>query len=113
VQQHTRPRPARNVLGIVALVLGVLALLGGSISLAVQTGLVSAGDYRAIAVVSGILATFQGVLAVAAIACGGIGLALKDRSRGTAGIGLGIGIAVLWSVLGGVVYGAFLQFVPF
>ena len=104
-------RSAPNVLGIVALGLGVLVLVSGTVSLVVQTGIMRSGDYMAMSAILGVFSFFQGVLAVAAIACGAIGLALKGRSKGAAGIGLGIGVAALWSILGGVVYGAVLQLI--
>lgn len=102
-------RPARNALGIVALVLGVIVLLTSSLSLVVQASMMRTGDYAAIGAILGAFALVQGALALAAIACGGIGLALRGRAKGAAGIGLGIGVTALWAVLGGVFYGALVQ----
>ena len=102
-------RPGRNVLGIVALGLGVVVMLSGSASLVVQASLMRTSDYTLIAGILGAFAMVQGALALAAIVCGGIGLALKGRAKGAAGIGLGIGAAELWAVLGGFFYTTLLQ----
>lgn len=102
-----RPRP--NVLGIIALAIGIVVMLSSTVSLFVQAAMFSSGDYTAIGVVMGIISVVQGLLAAAAIVCGAIGLALKGRAKGAAGVGLGIGVAALWSVLGGVLYGIIVQ----
>ena len=102
-------RPARNALGIVALILGVIVLLTSSVSLVVQASMLRTGDYAAIGAILGAFALVQGALALAAIVCGGIGLALRGRAKGAAGVGLGIGITALWAVLGSVFYGALVQ----
>ena len=98
------------MLGIVALGIGIIVLLSSTASLLVQAAMLSSGDYVAIGAILGVFSIVQGLLALAAIACGGIGLALKGRAKGAAGIGLGIGVTALWSVLGSVLYGVVVQF---
>ena len=102
-------RPARNVMGIVALVIGAVLLLSSTISLVAQAFLIRAADYVLISTVLAGFSTLQGILAVAGVVCGSIGLALKGRPKGAAGVGLGIGVAVLWSVLGSFLFGALVQ----
>lgn len=102
-------RPARNALGIVALVLGAIILVTSSMSLVVQASMMRTGDYAAIGAILGAFALVQGALALAAIVCGGIGLALRGRAKGAADVGLGIGVTALWAVLGGLFYGPLVQ----
>jgi hypothetical protein len=102
-------RPGRNTLGIIALVIGIVVLLSSSMSLVVQASMIRTGDYAAIAAIVGVFSLVQGALALAAIVCGGIGLALRGRARGTAGVGLGIGVTALWAVLGSILYGTLVQ----
>lgn len=104
-------RPARNVMGIVALVIGAVLLLSSTTSLVAQAFLIRAADYTLISTVLAGFSTLQGILAVAGVVCGSIGLALKGRPKGAAGVGLGIGVAVLWSVLGSFLFGALVQLV--
>ena len=102
-------RPRKNVIGIVALVIGVVVLLSSTGSLLVQAVMVGWNDYASIGIVLGTFSLVQGVLALAAIVCGGIGLALRGRAKGAAGVGLGIGVTALWAVLGGLFYGPLVQ----
>lgn len=97
--------PARNTIGLIALLLGIVVLISSTVSLLAQAAVIASGDYNSLAVVNTVTATVEGVLALAAVVCGGIGLALKGRSKAMAGIGLGIGVCALWVVLGGVFYG--------
>jgi hypothetical protein len=102
-------RPAKNALGTIALVIGVVVLLSSTASLIAQAVVISSADYVAIGIVANIFAVVQGLLALAAIVCGAIGLAQKGRAKGAAGIGLGIGVTALWAVLGSLVYGSLIS----
>ncbi|NLP84645.1 hypothetical protein HF576_12365 [Microbacterium sp. CFH 90308] len=91
------------------MVVGIIVLLTSTMSLVVQASMLRTGDYAAIGAILGVFALVQGVLALAAIVCGSIGLAMRGRAKGTAGVGLGIGVTALWAVLGSVFYGSLVQ----
>jgi hypothetical protein len=104
------PAPARNPLGLAALIIGGILMLNSLVSLLVQTATIRGGNFPMIGAITAFFSVAQGALAVAAIICGAIALTRKGRAKGAAGVGLGIGIAVLWSVLNGLFYSFGMQF---
>jgi hypothetical protein len=102
--QVSKPARTGNLLGLVALIVGVVLLMFGFVMMLVQGGLIAAEVYDALGAVSLLNTVVSGLLAAAAIVLGAVGLAQRGRPKALAGIGLGIGAAVLVSVFSGVLY---------
>jgi hypothetical protein len=87
----------------------VVAVILVAAALAIQLGmtLVTASfiastdrsSFEAYGLVSTLLAVLQGLVSLAAVIVGAIGLAARDRPKGFAGIGLGGGAVLLFGVL--------------
>jgi hypothetical protein len=98
------PGPAatrRNVPGLVSVILLGACLLLQLIQTVVQQSMIAAPDvsFEAVGLVSFVFTFVGGLLAIAAIVLGAIGLAGRDRPRALAGIGLGGGIVTVVSIL--------------
>jgi hypothetical protein len=93
----------RNRAGLVAVILVAVIMVLQTISSFLGGTILrgSTGSIQAYAAFTGATVIIQGLLAVAAIILGAIGLAARDRPRALAGIGLGGGVVVLWSILSG------------
>jgi hypothetical protein len=100
------PAPARtprrgNPLGLVAALLVGLALVIQLTSSVVTAGLLSSysGAYEAYGTTTLVFGVLQGLVGLAALVLGAIGLAARDRPKGLAGIGVGGGAVLLAGIL--------------
>ena len=101
------PRPAeglsrkKNPAGLVSVILVAAALglqLVSSIGSAALISNAQAG-YETYGLFIAVFAVLQGLVAIAAIVLGAIGLAARDRPRALAGIGLGGGSVILFGLV--------------
>jgi hypothetical protein len=93
----------RNRAGLSAAILVAIILVLQTISSFLSGAILraSSGSFELYATYTAATVIIQGLLAVAAIILGAIGLAARDRPKALAGMGLGGGIVVLWSILSG------------
>jgi len=107
------PTAARNTLGLVALIIGVATLVLSTVTLVSQGAMLLQPDYdyQLINLVTTVFTSIGGLMAVAAVVLGAIGLAKKGAPKGAAGIGFGIGVATVWSILGNLIYSGILSVV--
>lgn len=107
------PRP-RNNFGAVALVAGIAAIVLNFISIVNQAfqyanAMHDMSTIGTIQLTATIFMLVHGLLAVAAIVFGILGLAAKGRPKGAAGVGLGIGATALCATLGTVLYSSLIS----
>lgn len=98
---------ARNKLALIALLLGVAAIVVSVLGQWVPLAILSAGGHGAMQVYGAIMAVISLLallLALAAVICGVIA-AQRPMGKVAAGVGVGIGIAEIVAVLAGFVYG--------
>ena len=103
----------KNTLGLVALIIGVATLVLSSVTLVSQGVMLLQPDYdyRLINLVTTVFTSIGGLMALAAVVLGAIGLARKGAPKGAAGIGFGIGVATVWAILGNLIYSGILSLV--
>ncbi|RFA08627.1 hypothetical protein B7R54_04815 [Subtercola boreus] len=98
------PPRARNPLGIVALVVGVVGILFNALFTLVQAVVVGQGMYDLLATFGVAHSVLAIVIALATIALGVVALLRPGAPRGAAGAGTALGAASLVSVLTGFLY---------
>ncbi|WP_147305296.1 hypothetical protein [Subtercola boreus] len=95
---------ARNTLGIVALMVGVVGILFNVLFTLVQAVVVGQGMYELLATFGVAHSVLAIVIALATIALGIVALLRPGAPRGAAGAGTALGAASLVSVLTGFLY---------
>ena len=101
----------KNALGLVALIIGVATLVLSTVTLISQAVMLLQPDYdyQLVNLVTTVFTSIGGLMALAAVVLGAIGLAKKGAPKAAAGIGLGIGIATVWAILGNLIYSGILS----
>nr|WP_315268635.1 hypothetical protein [Microbacterium lemovicicum] len=105
----TAPAPGRgpttrNVPGLVSLILGAATLLWSFAFVFVQAVAIANTSPSAVGALSVVNLTVQGLLSVAGLVFGVIGLVIRDRPRAIAGIGTGLASAGLVGVAVGLAF---------
>jgi hypothetical protein len=103
---HAPADPAKrrgNGVGVAAAILVALCLLMQLGATAITAGMIADQNvsYEAYGLITTAIAVVQGLVALAAVVLGAIGLARRDRPKGFAGIGFGGGAVVLVGILAG------------
>ncbi|KAA9144434.1 hypothetical protein F6B41_30510 [Microbacterium lushaniae] len=99
-----------NPLGLASTVIGAVLLLSLFLQMIVQVGAIGRGDVGMLGIIGVATNVIQGLLALAAVVCGAIGLTRRGRPQALAGIGTGIGVAMLIStIVWGLLYPAVLS----
>lgn len=101
--------PARNRLGLVALILGAIPSVLGLIFLLAQAAMIAGGDPYAIGTLSGVATVLNGLLGLAALIVGLIALTRRGLGKALAAAGTALGAATLVGVLGNLLYAASFQ----
>ncbi|MBD3942969.1 hypothetical protein IF188_14840 [Microbacterium sp. NEAU-LLC] len=109
----TAPARPKNTLGLVALIIAIATLVLSTVTLVTQAAMMLQPNYNYVLVnlVTTVFTSIGGLLALAAVVLGAIGLAKKGAPKGAAGIGLGIGVATIWAILGNLIYSGILSIV--
>ncbi|GAA5195929.1 hypothetical protein [Microbacterium jejuense] len=104
---------AKNPLGLIALIIAVATLALSTVTLISQAAMMLQPDYDYMLVnlVTTVFTSIGGLMALAAVVLGAIGLAKKGAPKGAAGVGLGIGVATVWAILGNLIYSGILSIV--
>ncbi|MFS0746315.1 hypothetical protein ABC304_04665 [Microbacterium sp. 1P10UB] len=95
---------SRNVPGLVSLILGAATMLWAFVFLFIQAGAIADATPSALGALAAVNLTIQGLLSVAGLVFGVIGLVVRDRPRAFAGIGTGIAIAGLVGAVVGLLF---------
>ncbi|WP_185843176.1 hypothetical protein [Microbacterium kyungheense] len=103
----------KNTIGLIALIVAVATLVLSTVTLVSQAVLMMQSDYDYVLInlVTTVLTSIGGLLSLAAVVLGAIGLAKKGAPKGAAGVGLGIGIATVWAILGNLIFSALVSLV--
>ncbi|MBW9094887.1 hypothetical protein JNB62_14435, partial [Microbacterium jejuense] len=107
------PDRPKNTIGLVALIVAVATLVLSTVTLITQAVMMMQPDYdyALINLVTTVFTSLGGLLSLAAVVLGAIGLAKRGAPKGAAGVGLGIGIATVWAILGNLIFSALVSLV--
>jgi hypothetical protein len=100
----TAPKGKGNPFGLISLIAGGVLLLWQFVFLFLQAGAYAASSYETLGAIGALNGIVQGILALAALVFGFIGLAQRGKPKVVAGIGTGIGISGLVGVLVGLLF---------
>jgi len=100
---HDGGRRPGNPAGLISVILVAAALALQLVSAVVSAAVLgsAAMRYDLYGLFTTVFAVLQGLVAIAAIVLGAMGLAARDRPKALAGIGLGGGTVVLFGLLAG------------